>query len=235
MVLQDVKDQTAIVIAAYNEENAIEKVLDGLLERGYEHIVVVDDASRDKTVKNIQPYLNKGVMLIEHRSNKGQGASLRDGINYAVKKGYKYIVTFDGDGQHRVQDMDAMIEPVAQGLADITLGSRFKGKTKMPLGRVITLKIAVLVQWVFYRILLSDAHNGFRCMNRKAASRIRITSDRMEHASEIISEIKRHRLRYKEVPIVVNYTEETLAKGHGSFKQAVNVFFKMIRLKFRKK
>ncbi|MFW6378482.1 MAG: glycosyltransferase family 2 protein [Nanoarchaeota archaeon] len=230
-----IRERTAIVIAAYNEERGIRTVLDGLLKAGYEHLIVVDDASQDATVKKIEPYLDGKVNLIRHKLNKGQGASLRDGIDYAVKKGYEYIVTFDGDGQHRVQDLDAIIEPVAQGLADITLGSRFKGKTKMPLGRIITLKIAVLVQGVFYGILLSDAHNGFRCMNRKAASKIRITSNRMEHASEIISEIKRHRLRYKEVPIVVNYTEETLAKGHGSFKQAVNVFFKMVEHKFRRK
>lgn len=232
---QAAKDKTAIVIAAYNEENAIEKVLDELLKRKYKNLVVVDDASQDGTVKRVEQYLKKGVMLIHHKENKGQGASLRDGINYSVKQGYSYIVTFDGDGQHRVQDLDAMIRPVVQGKADITLGSRFKGKTKMPLGRVITLKIAVLVQWVFYGILLTDAHNGFRCMSHKAASQIRITSDRMEHASEIISEIRKNRLRYTEVPIVVNYSEETLAKGHGSFKQAVNVFFKMIEHKFRRK
>ncbi|MFP4118521.1 MAG: glycosyltransferase family 2 protein [Candidatus Woesearchaeota archaeon] len=232
---RETKDKTAIVIAAYNEENAIEKVLDELLKRRYKHLVVVDDASKDGTVKRVEPYLEKGVMLIQHKANKGQGAALRNGINYAVKQGYSYVVTFDGDGQHRVEDLDKMIRPVVQGKADITLGSRFKGKTKMPLGRVITLKIAVVVQWVFYGILLTDAHNGFRCMNRTAASRIRITSDRMEHASEFISEIRRNRLRYKEVPIIVNYTDETLSKGHGSFKQAVNVFFKMLRLKFKRR
>ncbi|MGM5479827.1 MAG: glycosyltransferase family 2 protein [Nanobdellota archaeon] len=233
---QDIKKQTAIVIAAYNEENNIANVLDKLITAGYTNLIVVDDASKDKTVKRAQPYLEKGAVLIKHKTNKGQGASLRDGIRYAVKKRYSYIVTFDGDGQHRVEDLPAMIEPVAQGVADITIGSRFLDKrTKMPFMRKLTLKIGVIVQWVFYGVKLTDAHNGYRCLSNRAGQKIRIRSNRMEHASEIIAEIKRNKLRYKEVPVIIEYNEETLAKGHGGVKQAVNVFFKMIGHKLRRK
>jgi hypothetical protein len=125
-----------------------------------------------------------------------------------------------------------MIAPVASESCDVTLGSRFLSRQEgIPFARRILLKTAVIIQWVFYGLLLTDAHNGFRCLSRHAAEHIRIRSDRMEHASEIIEEIKVHKLRYKEVPVIIRYSEETLAKGHGGFAQACKVLFKMLMLK----
>ena len=220
------RDQVFIVIAAYNEHKHIADVVGKVQKAGYKNIVIVNDCSRDDTAQIIEKL---PVADLHHIVNRGQGAALKTGIDFALEEGAKYIVTFDADGQHRAQDIDRMVGPVAHGPYDISLGSRFLGKrTDMPLTRFMTLKIGVLIQWIFYGLLLTDAHNGFRCLSRKAAQTITIQSDRMEHASEIIEEIKRHRLTYKEVPIVILYNEETLAKGHGGFAQAIKVLFKMI-------
>jgi glycosyltransferase involved in cell wall biosynthesis len=212
------------VIPAYNEEKSIVKVVVGLKKAGYSNIVVIDDGSSDNTFEEAK---KQGVAVLKHVINRGQGASLKTGIEYALKHGAEFIVTFDSDGQHRIEDLPAMLEPVIRGEVDVTLGSRFLTKTDMPLGRKILLKGSVLVQWLFYGVRLSDAHNGFRVLNRKAAQQIRIDSDRMEHASEILEEIVRKRIRYREVPVIIRYTDYSLKKGQASFKGAFKIFFKM--------
>lgn len=219
------KNEVHIVIAAYNEEKRIGNVISSLINAGYKNIVITDDGSKDDTFKVISKY---PIFCLKHVINRGQGASLKTGIDFALKEGAKYIVTFDADGQHRIEDLDSIINPVASGKYDVALGSRFLGKkTKMPFMRRIILKGSVIVQWIFYGLLLTDAHNGLRCFSKKAAELIEINSDRMEHASEIIEEIKRKKLKYKEIPVVINYNYETLRKGHGGFGQALKVLWKM--------
>lgn len=213
-----------IVIAAYNEGKSISKVINELKHSGYNNIVVVDDGSKDNTRSEIKKHK---VHALHHVMNRGQGASLQTGIDYALKKGADIIVTFDADNQHRVEDIPAMIKPIIKKECDATLGSRFLKKASMPLFRRITLKIGVIILWLFYGIRMTDAHNGFRALSRNAAEKIEITSDRMEHASQIIEEIHKKNIKFKEIPVKIKYTDYSIEKGHGGIKQAVRVFAKM--------
>jgi len=214
-----------IVIAAYNEGKSIAKVISGLKKAGYNNIVVVDDGSKDDTYHIA---LNAGATVLRHVVNRGQGAALKTGIEYSLRSGADIIVTFDADGQHRVEDLKAMIAPVKSGQYDITVGSRFLKPVDMPFFRRLTLKIAVFVVWFFYGARMTDAHNGFRVMNRKAAQTINITSDRMEHASQIVEEIHKKNLKFKEVPVTILYTDYSMQHGHGGVLQALKVLARMI-------
>jgi hypothetical protein len=99
----------------------------------------------------------------------------------------------------------------------VALGSRFlKKNNNVPFIRRLVLKAGVLVVWLFYGIMLTDSHNGFRILTREAAEKIRITSDRMEHASQIVEEIKQKHLSYIEVPVRIIYTDYSKAKGQSS-------------------
>jgi hypothetical protein len=106
-----------------------------------------------------------------------------------------------------------MILPIIRNEAEVTLGSRFLSKQKIPLKRKIMLKGAILIIQIFYGIKLSDAHNGFRAFSRDAAKKVRITMDKMEHASEIVEEIKKKKIKYKEIPVNIIYTKDTLKQG----------------------
>lgn len=222
------KDKIFFVIAAYNEEKRISSVIKNLKNKGYFSIVVVDDGSKDQTFKEIE---KAGAIALRHIINRGQGASLQTGMSFAIAHGAKYIVNFDADNQHRVEDIAAMLEPVVSGKYDVSLGSRFldkHSKENIPSLRKFLLKGSVIVQNFFYGVKLTDAHNGFRVFSRDAAQKIRITMDRMAHASEIIEEIKNNNLRYKEVPVTIRYNDDTLKKGHGGFRQALRIFYNMI-------
>lgn len=222
----EVRDRVFVVIAAYNEASALPAVVAEVRER-YDHVVVVDDGSSDGTHAAA---LGCARYILRHAVNRGQGAALQTGIEYALQRGAEYVVTFDADGQHRVEDIAAMVAPVAAGEADITLGSRFLGERaeNMPLGRRVALKLAVLFTRVVNRVSLTDAHNGLRCFSRRAAERVRIRADRMAHASEMIDLVRETGLPFREVPVRVRYTAYSLGKGQSSLGGVRIVFHYLV-------
>jgi polyprenyl-phospho-N-acetylgalactosaminyl synthase len=197
--------KTAIVIAAYNEGKHIASVVREVKAAGHKWVIVVDDGSKDDTYATAK---KAGADTLRHVINRGQGAALRTGIHYALEHGAQHIVTYDADGQFVASEIKKVLKPVLEGRRDVALGSRFLGKTKnMSTGKRIVLKLGAIVTYIFSGIKLTDSHNGFRAFNRKAAKNIKITFDRMEHASEIIEEIAKHRFTYTEVPVTVIYHE----------------------------
>lgn len=219
-----------IVIAAYNEQHSIGQVTKELADAGYKNVVVVDDGSADRTSAIAKKYTKH---VVRHAINRGQGAALKTGIDYALAHDADIIVTFDADGQHRVQDIPAMIAPIERGEVDVTLGSRFlKSGSNVPFFRKLLLKGGAWVIGLLYGIKLSDSHNGFRALSEKAAEKIDITMDRMEHASEILSEIKKKKLKYKEVPVVIKYTKYSMEHGQSSWN-SLKILYKTILHRLR--
>jgi glycosyltransferase involved in cell wall biosynthesis len=216
-------EQPWLVIPAYKESGRLRTTLGELSQ--YSSIVVVDDGSPDDTGEVAR---SCGVWVVRHPINRGQGAALQTGIDFALMHGAQTIVTFDADGQHDPADIPAILEPVQSGVADIALGSRFLGRTLgMPWSRRIVLKLGVLFTRVISRIRVTDAHNGFRALSRTAAQALRIRQDRMAHASEILDEIRRLRLRFREVPVTIRYSSATLAKGQSSWN-AVRIVWQFL-------
>ena len=209
----DEAERLWIVVPAYCEGERVGTTLDKLL-RQYARVVVVDDGSSDETYDIAA---RRAVWLLRHPINCGQGAALQTGIDFALAKGAEVIVTFDGDGQHSVDDIARIAEPVLTGRVDVALGSRFLGNTvDMPWTRWLVLKAGVLFTRVVSRIKVTDTHNGLRALSRTAATRIRITQNRMAHASEILDQVHARRLRVCEVPVTIRYNAAVLDKGQSS-------------------
>ena len=199
-----------IVLAAYGEGERLRRTLEPLC-REFPNVVVVDDGSRDDTSRVAA---TQAVWLLRHVVNCGQGAALQTGIDFALARGAEIVVTFDADGQHAVEDIARLVEPVRAGRVDAALGSRFLGRaTGIPWTRWLVLKAGVLFTRVFSRVAVTDTHNGLRALSRRAAQKIRIRQNRMAHASEILDQIRSHRLRFCEVPVTIRYTADSLAKG----------------------
>lgn len=175
-------------------------------------VIVVDDHSEDETAKLA---FESGAIVIRHPMNLGQGAALQTGFNFALKEGADIVITFDADGQHRIEDALKMLEVIAADQADIVCGSRFLGTESfnMPLSKKIWLRLATIFVRMTTGVKVTDAHNGLRALSKKALKVISIKQNRMSHASEIISNIKKHNLRYKEVPVTILYTEYAISKG----------------------
>ena len=218
-----------IVIAAYNEAARIIKVIEEL-SKEYSNIVVVDDGSTDGTSKKLLGQRN--IILLRHSVNRGQGAALKTGIEYAKKAGADIIVTFDADGQFLAKEVKKVIAPIIDGDAEIVLGSRFLGKAiNIPLMKKAVLKLGVLFVLALYGIKITDSQSGFRALSKKAADKISLTCDRMEHAGEFFYEIVRNKLKYKEVPITVIYDRYSVGKGQ-SWTKSVDLGLRMIFRRF---
>lgn len=199
-----------VVCPAFNEARTLAGVLSGLRAQGYQ-VVVVDDGSRDSTRQIAE---SVATAVVSHPVNLGQGAALATGIAFALSHGADYLVTFDSDGQHRVSDIARLIDALKASGADYALGSRFlTGKQSMPLLRKMLLRAATIFTALTTGLRLTDTHNGLRAMTRRAAAALELRQNRMAHASEILSEIARSGFAYVEVPVTIDYTDYSLAKG----------------------
>lgn len=218
-------NDTYIIIPAYNETEKIKETIDPLL--GKYNVVVVDDGSKT----SVESFLEgTGVYYLKHLNNLGQGAALRTGMDFALRNGCKYIVHFDADGQHNYKEIPEFLNTLESGDFDIVLGSRFierKNIEAIPKLRRYLLRIAKLVNNFITGVKLTDAHNGFRAMTSEAAEKIRIHQNRMSHATEIISEIKRNKLRYKEIPTYITYSDYSQAKGQSGLN-SINIIFDLL-------
>lgn len=193
------------IVPAYNEEERIGSVVRSLFEQ-VDQVVVIDDSSSDNTREEARA---AGAIVLTHEINRGQGAALETGHMYARLIGADYVVHFDGDGQFSVDDIESAYRHLQEMRVDIVFGSRYLQKqSRLPwFKRFILHPLGKLVDRLFGGLRLSDAHNGFRLMNRTALDRLILRQDRMAHASEIPALVRKHNLRHSEIPVSVTYHE----------------------------
>jgi polyprenyl-phospho-N-acetylgalactosaminyl synthase len=202
-----------IVVPAFNEERVIADVIIGLRKQ-YPNVIVVDDCSTDST-RSLA--MKAGAIVVTHPINLGQGAALQTGITLALQRGAECIVTFDADGQHCMPEIARLTQALVAHNADFALGSRFLGGTiNLPKSRKVLLRAATLFTRLTTGLRVTDAHNGFRAMSRLGATKLNLRQNRMAHASEIVDQIANSGLNYVEVPVTIEYTSYTLAKGQRS-------------------
>ncbi len=210
-----------MVVAAFNEGPAIRGVIERVITDGW-RCVVVDDGSRDDTGAMAEA---GGALVLRHVLNRGQGAALQTGIDYALERGAEIVVTFDADGQHRVEDIPALVAALEH--ADVALGSRFlEGSAVVgaKASRRHFLRAATVASNRMSGMQLTDAHCGLRALRASAIPKLRITKDRMAHASELLRKLKTSGVRVVEVPVVVAYTEYSMGKGQSGLG-AVRILF----------
>lgn len=216
-----------IVIPAYNEEKVIQDVIREIQAADYKNIVVVDDGSTDQTYEKAKAM--PGVIALKHLINRGKGAATKTGIEAAKMLDAGIIVTMDGDGQHNPQDIARLIEPIKSNHCDVVLGTRLIDPRGMPRHKILANWIGNAVTWYFYGLWVSDSQSGFRAYSRHASELINTKTDRYEYDSEVIREIYLYKLKYKEVPIEVRYTEYSMGKVHKqSLANGLKTLYKIV-------
>ncbi|NCN07270.1 glycosyltransferase family 2 protein [Candidatus Falkowbacteria bacterium] len=216
--------KTLVLIPAYNEDKKIGDVVSDVKSKGID-VLVVDDGSMDQT-SSIS--LKKGAIVLKHKINRGQGAAIATGIEYAKRNHYEVVVFFDADGQMKSEEIRKLIDPVIKNESEVVLGSRFLGLAKnIPISKLLVLKLAILFTRLTTGLKLTDTHNGFQAWSMLALDKINLTQDRQAYASELLQEISENNIKYKEVPVTIEYTDYSKQKGQSIFN-AINIVFNLL-------
>jgi glycosyltransferase involved in cell wall biosynthesis len=215
-----------IVVPAFNEESRVGPVVREIVFQGFD-VVVIDDGSTDNTSEQAK---SSGARVITHAFNLGQGAALRTGFDYAVRGGWTYAVSFDADGQHDLGNVVSMLNKAEAGRFDVVLGSRFRSgaSNNAPAFRRLVLRVATRLTNFWFRSSFTDVNNGLRVFRVDALKKMSLRQNRMAHASEILSEIKKQNLSWTDAPTDITYSSVTLDKGEKTISGSIKILWEVL-------
>lgn len=224
------KRDTYIIIPAYNEETRVQPVIEAIAEKGFK-MVIVNDGSSDNTLevlKESQRKFPKNIHIYNHIINRGVGMAMQTGFEAVLKYNPRFIVNIDADGQHSVDDLEKVMEPLITGRAQAVIGVR--PLKDMPKSRNIANAIMNLLTRIFYGVNVSDSQTGFRALTIEALNQITINARGYLISSEFIREINDNNIPFEEVTIQTIYTPETQSKG-TNYKVAIKILLQMMKHK----
>jgi len=195
------KKDLLILIPVYNEARFIVQVVRESAPYAAE-VVVVDDGSSDATGEVAG---KAGATVIRHLVNKGKGAALQTGFNYAFDKGYQVVLTMDGDGQHRSEDIPVLLERYQRSGADMVVGCRPRNLKNMPLDRFVTNWFTSVLISFLARQKVQDSQSGFRIMDIRIVPSLFFSTSHFDTESEIIVDASRAGFKITEAPIKTVY------------------------------
>ena len=213
-----------IGIPAYNEEKNIASIITKL-KKITDSIIVCDDGSSDMTSEISK---NLGAVVISHKKNMGYGAAINSIFQKSKEMKSDLLVTFDADGQHRVEDIEKVVEPIKNNVADLVIGSRFLDeKSHIPNYRKIGIKVITQITNASIKKKLTDSQSGFRAYNKQVLSQISPSDMGMGISTEILIKSSSKGLRIMEVPITVLYEGDT--STHNPVSHGTSVLISTIK------
>ena len=204
-------------IPAFNEEKNI-AVLITQLKKIADKIIVCNDGSTDLTSKIAEEL---GATVINHEKNLGYGAAVRSIFLKSKDLDGDILVTFDADGQHRIEDINGVINPIINGESDLVIGSRFldESEKEIPLYRKVGINVITKITNVTIKKQLTDSQSGFRAYSKKVLNELNPSELGMGISTEILIKASAKNFRISEVPIKIVYDGDTSTHNpisHGS-------------------
>ena len=204
-------------IPAFNEEKNI-AVLIIQLKKVADKIIVCNDGSTDLTSKIAEEL---GATVINHEKNLGYGAAIRSIFLKSRDLNGDILVTFDADGQHRVEDINKVINPIINEESDLVIGSRFldENEKEVPQYRKVGIKIITKITNATIKKQLTDSQSGFRAYSKKVLDELNPSELGMGISTEILIKASARNFRISEVPIKITYNDDTSTHNpisHGS-------------------
>lgn len=211
-----------IVIPAYNEAPNIVRVVENLIENYPQYdYVVVNDGSVDQTAAICK---EKGYHLLDLPINLGLAGAFQAGLKYAYRRGYQYVVQYDGDGQHRAEYIDVMLKTAKEGY-DVVIGSRFAQKKKPFSPRMLGSRVISAMVRLASGTRIQDVTSGMRLFG---ARMIRILALNMNYGPEpdTISYLIKCGAKVKEVQVEMD--ERTAGESYLNFARSMVYMVQMI-------
>jgi hypothetical protein len=219
----------AVVIPAYNEADNIDHVLGSLPSKvsGYPlHAIVVDDGSADDTTDRARA---AGASAVRLPLNRGQGAALRTGYRLALATGAEIVVTMDADGQHQPSELSRLVQPIADGEADVVGGSRVLGDADPShAAREMGIRLFAQLLSVLTWSRVTDPACGYRAVRTEALRGLEFHQDQF-HNSEFIVEASKKHLHTIEVPVTVSTRLSGTSKKPPHFRYGMGFANALVR------
>ncbi|XHH08713.1 MAG: glycosyltransferase family 2 protein [Candidatus Bathyarchaeia archaeon] len=221
---QAVKESPFVVVGipAFNEEHAIARIVIEA-QKYADAVIVCDDGSSDSTAIIAE---RLGAEVARHPQNMGYGAAIKTLFQRALDFGADVLVTLDGDGQHNASEIPQVVKPIADGKADVVIGSRFvdeQGTKEMPLYRRLGAQVITKLVNGSSQTGVKDSQSGFRAYNRVALEHLCVSEVGMGASVQILLEASKQDLRISEVASTCKYetsggstsTENPVTHGAG--------------------
>ncbi len=218
--------EIVVGIPAFNEEKNIASII-LKLKKITNKIIVCNDGSSDLTNKIAEEL---GAIVINHSKNLGYGAAIRSIFLKAKEMNSEILVTFDADGQHRIEDIQNVVEPIMKKEADIVIGSRFleeNVKDVIPDYRKLGIKAITKLTNISMNENLTDSQSGFRAYNNEVISKIHPTDQGMGISTEILIKASQKKFLIVEVPIKISYEGNT--STHNPVSHGASVIFSTLK------
>jgi glycosyltransferase involved in cell wall biosynthesis len=210
------------VIAYYAESTlraVLERIPRAVFNRYQCEILVVDDASEDRTFAIGKEYQQAHpeipITVLRNEYNQGYGGNQKIGYAYAIEQKFDFVAMVHGDGQYAPEELERLLEPLRAGEADAVFGSRMMSgfgalKGGMPLYKFVGNKVLTRLQNVMLGTRLSEFHSGYRIYSVRALNSIqyRMNSNDFHFDTEIIIQLFNARMRIVELPIPTYYGDE---------------------------
>lgn len=194
-------EKTFAVIAAYNEQEHIKKVVEKTKEYVNE-VIVVDDGSKDGTKELAK---QAGATVLSHVVNLGKGAALKTGCDYSLENGADIIITIDADMQHNPADIPRLLEAVKG--CKVVLSYRQYSKAMPAILKFGNHFINKTIKFL-YGLEIKDSQCGYRAFTSDAYKKLRWKASDYSIESEMIAKIGKHKLSYAEIPIETVYSDK---------------------------
>jgi glycosyltransferase involved in cell wall biosynthesis len=198
----DWRNECVVVIPCFNEAEHLAALLEAV--KGHlPNIMVVDDGSNDDTALTAR---STGVEVLQHEANLGKGAALDTGMRHALQRGFRWVLTMDGDGQHEPADIAKFQAAAEKTHAGLIIGNRMGNPEGMPLVR------RIVNRWMSRRIsrrarlVLPDSQCGFRLIELKSWAKLELHSRHFEIESEMLLAFVAAGVKIEFVPVQVLYT-----------------------------
>jgi glycosyltransferase involved in cell wall biosynthesis len=197
---------TAVVIPAFNEELAIAAAIRDV-PAFVDHVIVVDDASRDATAQRAAATSSGRVEIVRHGANRGVGAAIVSGYRRALALGVDVTAVMAGDGQMDPRDLPGLLDPIAEGRADYAKGNRFAHPElwrQMPAARIAgNVALSLATRWTSGYRRLFDSQCGYTAITRSALERVDLDRvfARYGYPNDLLARLHATGARVLDVPV----------------------------------
>ncbi|NMC36076.1 glycosyltransferase family 2 protein [Candidatus Beckwithbacteria bacterium] len=219
----------SVIVPVYNEEKTIEEIIKRILKaRKNLEIIVVDDASSDKTPKILKKIKSKQITVLLHQKNQGKGAAIRTAL---AKVSGDIVIIQDADLEYDPSEYERLINPIIKGKAEVVYGSRFTGEHRNLLfWNFVANHLLNLLANILYNTTLSDLETCYKAFKSEVIKSIRWKANRFDFEPEITARILKKHIYIYEMPISYVGRDYTQGKKIG-FWDGVTAFWVLIKLR----